>query len=94
LYSPLNSDWLRALGVDEILGGEFEAQLVATARRPPSKNGSGSALTLSRQMPRLAFVVPDRSGLPPLARYATLQLPDGSTRVAGYTEASRGCRHL
>jgi radical SAM superfamily enzyme YgiQ (UPF0313 family) len=42
----------------------------------------------------LQLRVPDRSGLPPLNRYATLQLGDGTTRVAGYTEASRGCRHL
>ena len=39
-------------------------------------------------------MVPDRSDLPPLARYATLQLPDGSSRLVGYTEASRGCRHF
>ena len=38
--------------------------------------------------------MPDRSGLPPLSRYATLQLGDGTRRTVGYTEASRGCRHL
>jgi hypothetical protein len=38
--------------------------------------------------------VPDRTGLPPLSRYASLQLADGTRRVVGYTEASRGCRHL
>ena len=38
-------------------------------------------------------VVPDRSGLPPLTDYARLQLPDGSSRVAGATEATRGCKH-
>src|SRR5207247_1050602 len=37
---------------------------------------------------------PYRPRPPPLARYATLQFPDGSTRLIGYTEASRGCRHL
>jgi hypothetical protein len=47
-----------------------------------------------RALPRLQFLVPDRSGLPPLARYATLQTPDGHRRLVGYTEASRGCRHL
>ena len=36
----------------------------------------------------------DRSGLPPLARYATLQMPDGSRRVVGSTDATRGCKHL
>jgi hypothetical protein len=38
--------------------------------------------------------VPDRTGLPPLSKYATLQMPDGERRLVGYTEASRGCRHL
>jgi hypothetical protein len=38
--------------------------------------------------------VPDRSGLPPLSKYATLQMPGGERRAVGYTEASRGCRHL
>ncbi len=43
---------------------------------------------------RIAFEVPDRSGLPKLSRYAHLVLPDGSTRVAGFAEGSRGCKHL
>src|SRR3990172_5960838 len=32
LYAPLNERWLRLLGVDEVLGGEFEADLAAIAR--------------------------------------------------------------
>jgi radical SAM superfamily enzyme YgiQ (UPF0313 family) len=36
----------------------------------------------------------DRSGLPALARYATLQMPDGSRKVVGSTDATRGCKHL
>ena len=94
LYAPLNAVWLRSLGVDDVLGGEFEEDLVAIAdevssgqRKPPS--GSRSAT-----LPRLKFLVPDRSGLPPLDRYATLQLGDGRRKVVGYTEASRGCRHM
>jgi hypothetical protein len=96
LYAPLNADWLRSIGVDEILGGEFEEDLTAIARRiaagssfDPS-TGSGS----SRAIPRLHFLVPDRRGLPSLDRYATLQMPDGSRRLVGSTEASRGCKHL
>jgi radical SAM superfamily enzyme YgiQ (UPF0313 family) len=45
------------------------------------------------RIPRIQFLVPDRSTLPPLSRYATLRLPDGTERLVGYTEASRGCRH-
>ena len=47
-----------------------------------------------RPLPRIHFLVPDRAGLPPLSTYATLQMPDGRRRLVGYTEASRGCRHL
>jgi hypothetical protein len=52
------------------------------------------ALKVGGGLPRLQFLIPDRSGLPPLSRYATLQLGDGAVRVVGYTEASRGCKHL
>jgi radical SAM superfamily enzyme YgiQ (UPF0313 family) len=43
-------------------------------------------------IPRLAFLTPDRSGLPALTSYAQLRTVDGD-RVVGYTEASRGCKH-
>ena len=42
----------------------------------------------------LQFIQPDRSTLPPLQRYAALRMPDGSRRVVGTTEATRGCKHL
>jgi hypothetical protein len=38
--------------------------------------------------------VPDRTGLPPLQDYARLVMPNGALRTVGYTEASRGCKHL
>ena len=96
LYAPLNEKWLRSLGVDDVCGGEFEADLAAIAREmmaagSPSKE---PAPPRASALARLHFLVPDRSGLPPLSRYATLHLGDGRRRVAGYTEASRGCRHL
>ena len=43
---------------------------------------------------RLAFEVPDRSGLPPIETYAHLIIPGAGYRVVGSTEASRGCKHL
>ena len=42
---------------------------------------------------RIEFLTPDRTGLPPLARYAHLQMPDGSAKVVGFAEGSRGCKH-
>ena len=38
--------------------------------------------------------MPDRNGLPPLSKYATLHVGDGRTKAVGATEASRGCKHL
>ncbi len=42
---------------------------------------------------RVHFMTPDRSDLPPLAQYATLQA-GGARKIVGYTEATRGCKHL
>jgi radical SAM superfamily enzyme YgiQ (UPF0313 family) len=100
LYAPLNEPWLRSLGVDEILGGEFEADLVAIATAmtkagPEDRTHTSPVpVRLGKHIPRLQFVVPDRAGLPPLARYARVQMPDGALKVVGSTEASRGCKHL
>jgi len=107
LYAHLNDAWLRSLGVDEVLGGEFEADLTEIARGmagprdSPDPCGPGesanspiSAVTRHDAVPRLHFLVPDRSGLPPLSRYATLHVADGTEKVVGSTEASRGCKHL
>ncbi|HWK09936.1 MAG TPA: CUAEP/CCAEP-tail radical SAM protein, partial [Vicinamibacterales bacterium] len=93
LYAPLNEQWLRSLGVDAVFGGEFEAALAAYAASP-SQQQSAPAPKAQRGVPRIHFLVPDRSTLPPLTKYATLQMPDGTRRTVGYTEASRGCRHL
>ncbi|HEY7446435.1 MAG TPA: CUAEP/CCAEP-tail radical SAM protein [Vicinamibacterales bacterium] len=87
LYAPLNETLLRAHGVSSILGGEFEPGLVRAAAGLPDEPWT------RRDIPRLAFLTPDRRDLPPLAHYAALTLPDGTRRVAGYTEASRGCKH-
>jgi len=86
LYAPLNETFLRSLGVSYILGGEFEADLVRVA--------TGRTTTTShRVLPRLEFIKPVRELLPPLSRYATLQ-QSSRRRVVGYTEASRGCKHV
>jgi len=99
LYAPLNEEWLRSLGVDAIFGGEFESDLAAyAARSAPSAQRTQSSQSSQRErrspLPRIHFLVPDRRGLPPLSNYASLQMPDGTRRTVGYTEASRGCRHL
>src|SRR5271168_1785136 len=95
LYAPVNAGLLHRLGVDTILGGEFEQGLLSLARRLEAAPGPGlpqiePEISLARQN----FLVPYRDDLPPLEKYAHLTLPDDSTRVVGYTEASRGCKHL
>ncbi len=100
LYAPVNEDYLRSLGVGTILGGEFEEGLVSLARRLGGHSASRGFLPASEQTePRISlarqkFLVPDRSGLPELDRYAAVQMPSGELRTVGYTEASRGCKHL
>ena len=96
LYAPVNEAYLRQIGADAILGGEFESGLVNLAQRLA---GGGSSAALPQPEPtvaleRLPFIPPDRSRLPDLQRYAHLTMPDGTSRVVGYTEASRGCKNL
>jgi len=92
LYAPLNASHLQHLGVDWILGGEFEgtlADLVDALTRRQQPVGPKVQVSIER----LTFRIPDRSTLPPLERYARLVLPGGEQRLVGYTEASRGCKH-
>ena len=94
LYAPLNESHLRAAGFSSVLGAEFESDLARLAAE------LGAVLTLSpdeslpAMLPRLQFELPDRSGLPALRNYAHVVLPGGTHRIAGYTEASRGCKHF
>jgi hypothetical protein len=89
LYAPLNAGILRAHGVQTVLGPEFEHDLAAVAQA----GTGGPARAVERgSLPRVRFIVPDRSDLPPLVKYASLQIGD-DRRVAGYTEATRGCKH-
>jgi radical SAM superfamily enzyme YgiQ (UPF0313 family) len=101
LYAPPNRPLLREHGVATTFGAEFEADLVAFVEgaisEPLHSQEVGTGLRRGAGQPvqiaRLDFITPDRSGLPPLDRYATLQEHNGR-RVVGYTESSRGCRHL
>jgi radical SAM superfamily enzyme YgiQ (UPF0313 family) len=92
LYAPLNAALLRERGVEHIIGGEFEDELVRVARGFSAALPSAPSSTVAPAIPRVTFHVPAREGLPPLTLYATLQTGD-SRRVVGYTEASRGCKH-
>ena len=100
LYAPMNEVYLRSLGVDSVFGGEFEQPLVRLYERLVAQP-SGCALlpnnahtVPSISLARQTFIVPERNSLLPLQDYAHLRLPDGAHRMTGYTEASRGCKHL
>ena len=60
-------------------------RLPAAHRRPPA----------AAPLPRLAFITPDRAGLPALDAVCVAAAPRrASGGSSGYTEASRGCKHL
>lgn len=95
LYAPMNEGFLRSLGINTVLGGEFEASLVSVARRVEQERPSaaGEQVEPVISLDRLDFRRPDRTGLPPLERYAKVSIPGEGLRTVGYTEASRGCKH-
>jgi radical SAM superfamily enzyme YgiQ (UPF0313 family) len=105
LYAQLNDAILREHGVQTVLGPEFEGDLTNLARDAgPDRlrqgySESAEALRAKAEgranwppIGRVAFITPDRSDLPPLSKYASLQV-GGDRRVVGYTEATRGCKH-
>jgi len=84
LYAPLNAELLRGLGVQAIVGGEFEPALVGLAR---------GEMIAGIVLDRLHFITPDRRTLPGAEKYARLW-QGGESKLVAYTEASRGCKHL
>lgn len=120
LYAPMNEKFLREIGAESIIGGEFESELVVLYKDlesgrafTPADDGAESPSTVSENrlrrfdsekfassqpaasvsLERQQFIVPDRTQLPDASKYARLNW-NGDSRVTGYTEASRGCKHL
>ena len=93
LYAPVNAALLHELGVKNLIGGEFEPELVTLAERV--RDGDFPTLnSVSVPLAKVEFLTPDRSSLPRLTRYAHLILPDGGQKTVGFTETTRGCKHL
>ncbi len=103
LYASLHADLLVGRLGDSAIGGEFEGPLVALADALDGLSGDSERLGaipgvrthrddggvfLGRQ----AFRLPRRDLLPPLERYAHVDLGTHQ-KPAGYVEASRGCAH-
>ncbi|MEW6684299.1 MAG: CUAEP/CCAEP-tail radical SAM (seleno)protein [Nitrospirota bacterium] len=99
LYASLNAKTLLDSAADFVVGGEYERALVdlVSALAAGKADHVPGVSTKSRidapVLTRIAFEAVGRSGLPPLDRYAKLAI-NGEERVVGYTEASRGCKHI
>ena len=90
LYGPDNHDTLTSLGADTVIGGEFEGPLTDLALwLAAGETPSLPTTSLAKQ----DFRVPRRGGLPALSHYGHLNNGPDGTAIAGYTEASRGCKH-
>jgi radical SAM superfamily enzyme YgiQ (UPF0313 family) len=98
LYATLNADYLLAHGVDSVIGGESEEPLVSLAEalergeRQAIPGVTRAGMASAPHLAKLSFPVPSRAGLPSLKKYAHLAR-EGRLELAGYVEASRGCRH-
>ena len=104
LYATLNAGYLFAEGLaDSVIGGEVDGPLAAlvtalnAGRAPASVPGVGTpgrvaAPVLDPPPAAWRLIAPDRSGLPPLRRYAGLDR-DGEVVLAGAIEATHGCHH-
>ena len=90
LYAALNAGYLGEQGVQTCIGGEFENALRDLARH--LRDDGAAAETPLAPLDRILFRKPARDDLPELSRYAAL-VHNGTSAVAGYTEASRGCKH-
>jgi radical SAM superfamily enzyme YgiQ (UPF0313 family) len=98
LYALLNADHLLQTTIDAAIGGEYEVPLLKLIEAMERQESSAIPGVRTRQEtaePWLAhtpFVVPERSSLPGLERYARLEW-NGELHLAGYTETTRGCKH-
>ncbi len=93
-YAPVNEKHLRELGVDAVFGGESEGDMLAYAASINGQDDHPARTETVVNLNRIKFLVPDRKSLPTLEKYAQLILPDGSRRIMGFTETTRGCKHL
>ena len=103
LYASLHADVLVGRSGESAIGGEYEGPLVVLADALIRGSGDGERVgpipgvrTVSSDggvfLGRQSFRLPRRDLLPPLERYAHVDLGTHQ-KVAGYVEASRGCAH-
>ncbi len=90
LYASLNADFLFEHLADFVIGGEVEEAFVKMVEALADKAQPARTVTDLRLH---SIATPSRTTLPPLSKYAHLE-KNGMRYLAGYVEASRGCRHL
>ena len=92
LYAAVGSAQRPAGLVDQVIAGEYQTGLVEWASAVDSGSVPHLANPVIVEVGRSRTPAPDRSLLEPLDNYAMLEV-GGEHRLAGYVEASRGCRH-
>ncbi len=92
LYALVGSERTSGVLADQLIAGEYEAGLLEWVAALGSPDREVPIPPVRVELGRRATSVPDRSLLPSIDHYARLEI-DGHHRLAGYVEASRGCRH-
>ena len=98
LYALLNADYLLQETIDAAIGGEYEEPLLGLVNALDQAQPLIIPGVKTRQqesgpwLHRAPVLMPERTHLPPLNRYARLEV-NGATVLAGYTETTRGCKH-
>ncbi len=93
LYAPLNAKLFQESGVQAVLGGEYEAQLVAFCQKAIGRSAKTIAFLQYTGIEKLTPPIPWRQGLPHPREYAHLIEPNGHRRMVGYVLTTRGCKH-
>lgn len=91
LYAPVNEDFLKRNGVQKVIGGEFEQPLLDYCKS--LRNGEAENSTMV-SMERQEFLLPFRDNLPNPDKYAQLCEEGCANRITGYTQTTRGCKHV
>jgi len=91
LYAPVNEDFLKRNSVQKIIGGEFEQPLLDFCRS--LRSGAPDYSTVI-ELGKQDFVVPLRDNLPEPVKYAQLCEEGCASRITGYTQTTRGCKHV
>ena len=107
LYASINAEYLLQRLADSVVGGEYEiplqsliealdrGQAISLLEGVSSRNrvvGPSLQRVYASTASTIPHPIPSRAGLPMLDQYARLE-QNGTERLVGYVEASRGCLH-